>query len=111
MPLSHVSGGVIISSPQNEVVVVVDVDVVVVVVDVIIVVVVVDVDVDEVDVVVVVVDVLITRNVLHSSVLLSVEFTDMFHHTAVHAEDNDMLYCLPIPFCIKKSGFLEEAFL
>ena len=67
--------------------------------------------VEVVDVDVVDVEVLITWNVFHSSVLLSVEFTDMFHHTAVHAADKDMLYCLPIPFCIKKSGFLEEAFL
>jgi hypothetical protein len=63
------------------------------------------------DVVVVVVVVLITWKVLHSNVALLVELTDMFHHPAVHAEDKDMLNCFPVPFCIKKSGFLDDTFL
>ena len=76
--------------------------------------VVVEVDVVEVEVVVVVVvDVVVlnTWKVFHSNVLLLVELTDMFHHAAVHADDKDMLNCFPTPLCIKKSGFLEEAFL
>jgi hypothetical protein len=80
----------------------------------IVVVVVVDVvDVDEMDVVVVVVVVvLITWNVLHSNVALLVELTDTFHQPAVHVDDNEILYCFPVPLCIRNSpDFLDVAFL